>query len=458
MMGSISKTADRLFDRIWLRLRGGEAQQRFLSLSAVIEESATPKVLRFSVLLISLTVTLFLVWSAVAEVNETAKGSGVVLPNSHVRVVQHLEGGIVEDIAVREGEFVEKGRVLLRLSGRGVENELRQATIEQISLGLQAERLRAFIRDEQPNLSVSSEAFASMAAEQQRIFDAMIAAKQTEAEVIQSQLEQRRDVLRILRARRAIIERRARIAEDLHDRRKSLAERGFTSRVDYLDSEDRMHEAWNERSEHLERMGQAQSEVIEFRKRLASLEARLRDEANRELEDIETALKQNQETLGALSDRVNRLTIRAPVKGIVKGLTVSTIGEVIESGEVLMEVVPFDDQLVVEMRITPKDVGQVHQGQHVELKVSSFDFAKHGTVEGVLTSVSATTFEDDKDGEPYYLGRIALDRPYLGDDPNRNNMLPGMTVEAQIVTGSKTILAYLLKPIHKSLSSALSER
>ena len=457
-MRSFYKAADRLADRFWLRLRGGEAQQRFLSLSAVIEESATPKVLRLTVLLVSLTVTLFLVWSAFAEVNETAKGSGVVLPNSHVRVVQHLEGGIVKDIAVREGDVVEKGQVLLRLSGRGVENELRQATIEQISLDLQAERLHAFIQDNEPNLSVSSEAYASMAAEQRRIFEAMIAAKQTEAEVIQSQLEQRQDVLRILRARRVIIERRARIAEDLYNRRKSLTERGYASRVDYLDSEDRMHEAWNDRSELMERIGQTQSEVIEFKKRLASLDARLRDEANRELEDIETARKHNQETLDAMLDRVNRLTMRAPVDGIVKGLTVSTIGEVIDSGEILMEVVPVGDQLIVEMRITPRDVGQVREGQRVELKVSSFDFAKHGTVEGMLTSISATTFENDKDEEAYYLGRITLDRSYLGNDPTRNNMLPGMTVEAQIVTGSKTILAYLLKPIHKSLSSALSER
>lgn len=191
---------------------------------------------------------------------------------------------------------------------------------------------------------------------------------------------------------------------------------------------------------------------------MASLDARLRDEANRELEDIETARKHNQETLDTTLDRVNRLTMRAPVDGIVKGLTVSTIGEVIDSGEILMEVVPVGDQLIVEMRITPRDVGQVREGQRVELKVSSFDFAKHGTVEGILSSVSATTFENDKNEEPYYLGRIALDRSYLGDDPTRNNMLPGMTVEAQIVTGSKTILAYLLKPIHKSLSSALSER
>ena len=449
---------NRLIDNLWLRLRGGEEQLRFLSLAVVMEEAVTPQVLRFVIVLVSLTVASFVVWSAMAEVNETAKGPGVVVPSGYAQVVQHLEGGMIAEIITREGDHVAKGQVLVRLDGHDAKKDLRQATIRQVSLELQAERLRAFISNERLKLSAPSPDFDVLVEKQQRIFAGTMAARDSEAQVLKTQLRKRKDRLSTLSGRRHAVFRRVEIARDMRDRTKNLVDRGLSNYFEFLRNDDRLNQALTEHSELLEEIGQAQFEVTEIENRLDSLDAKYRDDANQELERIETEIDQNKESIAKLTERIKRLEVRSPVSGIVKGLEINTVGEITGPGTVMMEIVPVDEQLIVEMHITPQDVGQVREGQVVQIKVSSFDFARHGTIEGVLQSISPTTFEDESEPAPYYLGRIALRKNHLGNNPALNRILPGMTVEANIVTGSKTILAYLLKPIHTSLSSALSER
>jgi HlyD family secretion protein/adhesin transport system membrane fusion protein len=149
--------------------------------------------------------------------------------------------------------------------------------------------------------------------------------------------------------------------------------------------------------------------------------------------------------------------LTAPVKGIIKGITVHTLGAVVESGEVLMEVVPVDEELIVEAMVLPNDIGNVHEGQKVEIKVSAFDFSRYGSVSGILKNVSASTFQN-KDGNSFYKARISLAQNYVGKDNKHNLILPGMTVQANIITGQKTILQYLLKPIQNATEGAFHER
>ena len=154
---------------------------------------------------------------------------------------------------------------------------------------------------------------------------------------------------------------------------------------------------------------------------------------------------------------MDRLEVKSPVYGLVKGLQVNTIGSIIEPGKTLMEIVPADKNLVIEAKISPKDIGHVQVGDMARIKVSSYDFARYGAVMGKLEFLSATTFLDANQ-QPYYRGRIALKQNFVGKNPEENKILPGMTVEANIITGKKTILSYLLKPIHLSLRQALTER
>ena len=177
-----------------------------------------------------------------------------------------------------------------------------------------------------------------------------------------------------------------------------------------------------------------------------------------ELDVVTAEIAQVRELIHRLEDRVTRLKIIAPVHGFVKDIKVRSEGGVIAPGGILMDIVPIDDELRIETRISTKDVGHVNLGQNVTIKVTSFDFARYGSVNGVLENISATTYIDEKDGTPYYKGIVKLDVPYVGSEPSENRILPGMTVQADILTGNKTLFQYLLKPIYVSLQQSFRER
>jgi len=174
------------------------------------------------------------------------------------------------------------------------------------------------------------------------------------------------------------------------------------------------------------------------------------------LDQVIAQKSENIEVIKKLEEQVDRLQIRAPARGLVKGLTVNTVGAVIQPGEKMMEIVPLGKKLEVQVKISPKDIGHLKIGQPVQVKFSTFDFSRYGAVLGRLDQISATTFSGN-DGERYYQGHVSLGKDHVGNDPG-NIIMPGMTVMADIITGDKTILQYLLKPIHRAMKTAFTER
>ena len=204
-------------------------------------------------------------------------------------------------------------------------------------------------------------------------------------------------------------------------------------------------------------MARARETIAEANLRLNELHNSQREEAFSELGRLGGEIAQTSETLRKLKDRVARLEIHAPSRGYIKGLQFTTIGGVIAPAQVVMELVPTDDVLVAETRISTEDIGHVHLGQPVTVKVSAFDYIRYGSISGELVSISASTFVDE-DGRPYYKGRVALDSDLVGDGARAQPIIPGMTVQADIQTGERTLLQYLLKPVYVSLDQAFSER
>lgn len=204
------------------------------------------------------------------------------------------------------------------------------------------------------------------------------------------------------------------------------------------------------------RISVAGAEQAEFQNRLKSLGASNNNNVNERLDAVLSEKSQNEELIAKLRDRVTRLVIRAPVDGIIKGLAVNTIGGVVRPGETIMEIVPTNKDMIVQVKIPPQHIAHLKPGQDVKVKLSSYDFSRYGLIDGKLEQISASTFSSEG-GDRYYQGRIRLQKQYVGK--NRNNVItPGMTVMAEIITGEKTILQYLLKPIHNSLKTAFSER
>ncbi len=202
----------------------------------------------------------------------------------------------------------------------------------------------------------------------------------------------------------------------------------------------------------------ARKALGELDKRIGDLDNNVRQDALNELGAVTGEMAQIQDSMERLRDRVKRLEVVAPVKGFVQNLKAKTMGSVVPAGGVLMEIVPVDDELLVETKISTRDVGHLQAGQKAAVKVASYDFVRFGSIEGELTRISATTYVDEKENTPYYKGWIRLQQPYVGYNPEENRILPGMTVQSDIITGDKTLLEYLLKPIQRSLAQAFRER
>lgn len=434
-------------------------QLRYLSQTALIEETVAPHAIRTTLMIISTIIIILVIWSSLTYVNEIAITEGEVLPSKHIQAIQHLEGGIVSEINVSEGELVEKGQILIRLDGSGLKKDLAGLKAKKLSLQYQSLRLKSFINQTIPSFNEipAEDRNKQMEDEQLKAFESMIKAKESERKVIEEQIGQKKESLKSLEEKYKTLAENIKLVSEERDLKKQLADKGRLSKFNFLDIQKQLNQIQGDINSVESDISQAKNAIEEYQNRLSSLNAKAIDEAYQTLNQVNTDLAQVDEATRKLSDQIYRLDIRSPSYGYIKGLKVKTIGGVIESGKVIIEIVPLESTLVIETKIKPRDVGYIKIGQEVRVKVSSYDFARYGTVKGKLEYVSATTFVNE-DGSRYYLGKVSLEKNYVGKDPARNLIIPGMTVEADIVTGSKTILTYLLKPIHTSIATAFTER
>lgn len=433
-----------------------ERQMRYLSQAIQLEEAVNPHIVRATMNMVSLAILAFLCWAGLTNINEVARAPGEVVPQGYQQTVQHLEGGIVKNIHVREGEVVQQGQILVTMSDASIREDMERAQNKQLVLDMQAERLRAFTEKREPDFSRFENADTIMVSDQTSFFEDMRLAREKETRVIQDQIQQKRQHLESLRVDLQTVQSGLGITEDMYRRRKTLNAKGYASDMQLLQDQKEMNHLQGEIKRLKNQILVARTEIAEFEGRLASLSASQQDEINERLDRILAEKSQNVEVIDKLQERINRMQIRAPSHGLVKGMIVNTAGAIIQPGQTLMEIVPLDKELEVQVKISPKDIGHLGAGQAVQLKFSSFDFSRYGSVKGTLDQISATTFANDS-GERYYQGRILLSQNHVGHNTD-NRIMPGMTVMADVITGEKTILQYLLKPIHVSLKTAFSER
>ncbi|MEZ5814458.1 MAG: HlyD family type I secretion periplasmic adaptor subunit [Alphaproteobacteria bacterium] len=433
-----------------------EKQTRYLSQAIQLEEAVNPHIIRATMVMVSLALLAFIVWASFTNINEIARTPGEVIPHGYQQTVQHLEGGIIKNINVQEGDIVKSGQILVTIDETIIKKDLQRAKSKQLSLEKQAERLRAFIENREPDFTKLNGATESMIADQKLFFESMRNARKEEEDVIRDQITQKKQSIHALKTDLATAESNYKIAQDMHSRRKQLNKKGYASDMQLLDDERNVNQAKGEIARLKNQILVAQSEIKEFKTRLASLSASHRDNANEKLDQILAEKEQNTELIHKLEKRIERLQIRAPTQGMVKGINVNTIGAIIQPGFTIMEIVPLGKRLEVTVKISPQDIGHLKPGQSVQIKFSSFDFSRYGSVKGTLDQISASTFGGEN-GERYYQGRVLLNKNYVGNNPE-NIVMPGMTVMADIITGKKTILQYMLKPIHISLKTAFTER
>lgn len=433
-----------------------KTQSELLPYALQLEEPRNPEIFRLMAFALAFITFSFLVWTSLTPIHEIARAPGEVIPSSYVKIVQHPDGGVIDEILVKEGDFVNKGQLLMRLNGEGLREDLSRAKARQDVLQMQEERMRAFIEGRQPDFTRFGTSDEKTIADQSSFFKTMHEAHANDRSIIQRQIEQKTLMLQSLRSDLSTEVEKYNIEKSLHEKRAALHKKGFYSDARYLQSKQALATLGGDVRQARGRIAETESEIAEYENRLRSLGSRDGDSVNTKLDAVVSELQQNAETIKKLTDKVNRLDIRAAENGYIKGLSVNTIGAVARPAEALLEIVPANEEMVVEVKIQPQYIARLKSGQPVNVRVSSYDFSKEGYIKGRIDTLSPTTFSGDG-GERFYKGRILLDAGHVGKNPE-NKVMPGMTVMAEIITGQKTILQYLLKPVHNALHTAMTEK
>ncbi len=433
------------------------ARARFISQSIQLEESDAPGAVSIGIMTMTFLCVAAVIWAYVTPVNEVAVTTGEVVPSGRNHVVQHLEGGIVKAININDGELVNKGDVLILISPTAPESDLQQVEARHAVLKIQLIRLNSILTGVEPDFSSYKKNYPGLVESEINIYKAQLKSYLAQSDVAQAKIKQREQELRRENSNAKYLKRELNVLQQQVEMRKDLVERGLISRAEYLDRQTNMAETETQYQQTLSNIRVANEAKDEAYAAFDELDSKFNETIKKEIGKVSGELAELDKNLMKFQDRVNRLEITAPVSGVVKGLAVNTIQSVIKPGETIMEIVPAGDVLIVESRVATSDIGHVSIGQPAEVKINSYDPHRFGTVMGKVEQISASTFLDEQHN-PYFQAKIALDKDYVGNLTNKYRIIPGMTVQADIKTGEKSVLDYLLKPIYRGFQNAFQER
>jgi adhesin transport system membrane fusion protein len=416
---------------------------------------------RGSHLILLCTVLFFsaaLTWASMANIDEVTRGEGKVIPSSRVQVVQNLEGGILTEMLVREGDTVAKGQPLLRLDDIRFASSYRETRSKYLALLASAARLKAEAEQQPVNMpDVVTQEDPALAANEIALFRSRAAELASNRNTLEQQEKQTSLEIGEHSARRNKLARSLVLLREELSMSEPLAREGAISDVEILRLKRSVNETRGELEASELAVQRLQSAHEEMKSKITDLEIRFRTEARSDLNNIESELSTMQETLRSQEDRVSRTLVKSPVRGTVKQVMVTTVGGVIQPGMDLVEIVPLDSSLVVEAHVRPSDIAFLRPEQDATVKLTAYDYAIYGGLPAKLEHISADTITDEN-GESSFVIRVRTDRSHLGTDAAPLQIIPGMTAMVDILTGEKTVLDYLLKPVLRARERALRER
>ena len=456
-MSDEQEDVTQLEDATQLGAYGKNDQVYMRSLSAAVVHRS-PRYLNFIVLLITLFVLAAVIWMNWAEIDVVIRGNGKVTPASQVQLVQSLEGGVVSEILVREGQVVEANQSLIKISDIAFSSSFEENRLTYLELLARSSRLKAeaFDIDYVVNDEVSVDA-PRLTQSEQSLYNSNQQQLSETLSILDEQISQQQSSLEEAQSKERQVQRSLELMKKEIKIKLPLKDRGIISEVEFLQLQQREAEMEGELEGVQISIPRLQSVIEEARFKRHKEQLDFRNKAKKELNEVNAEIERIRETQTALKDRVRRTTLRSPVRGIVKRLYANSIGGVVSPGNNIVEIVPQEDSLLIEIEIKPADIASVHIGQLTRLKFSAYDFALHGSLEGEVSFVSADTITNE-DGESFFVVRIKPSRDYLGHETQPLPIKVGMTVEADILTSKKTILEFFLEPVHRGLDKALRER
>ena len=416
----------------------------------------TPRGARILVWISVAAVLVLLLWANFAVLDEVTRGEGKVIPSRQVQILQSLDGGIVSEILVKEGQTVKIGDLMLKVDPTRMVSSLRENRSQYLSLLAKATRLKALAEGSRflPPDEVVSEA-PEIVEQERALYESRRAELDATIGVSRQQATQRSQELISVRAKREQASQSFNLTARELEMTRPLAKSGAISDVELLRLERDVARYRGERDSANSDIPRLESAVAEASRKIQEVELTFRNIARSELSETNAKLNALLEGSSALEDRVKQTEIRSPVNGTIKQLKVNTVGGVVQPGKDLVEVVPSDDALLLEARVLPRDIALLHPGQKALVKFTAYDFATYGGLDATLEHISADTVVDEK-GNAFFLVRVRTLSTSIGSQ--KFPIIPGMVAEVDILTGKKSVLAYLMKPILRAKAKAMTER
>lgn len=419
---------------ILARISGWDANRKLIAISA-------------------LGVALLLVWASLAQVDEITRGMGKVIPSSKTQVVQPSEPATISEILVRNGQVVKKGQILVRLDDAQSSSELGQLQTENSRLTARASRLAT-----EASGDTMGCAEGTLCSEERRLSQVRRATARSRESALASAIEQRRRDLSEGQATVASLESSVRLASDQVNMLEPLAAKGIIPRTELITAQRDLVDTRGRLAAARQGVGRAQAAIGEAQAQFNSARLDFREQALSERSEVNTRIAVNEETIRGAEARQQKNELRAPSDGIVNDVQITTVGGFVNAGEKIMQVVPVGDRLFVEARVRPSDIAFIKVGDPANVKVTAYDFSIFGGIMGKVRQISADSIYDEVEREAYYLVVIETDRAFIERAGKKLPIVPGMICDVEIITGRKSILNYLLKPVAKAFDKALTER
>ena len=401
---------------------------------------------------------IFIIWAAFSEVEETTRGEGKVIPSSHIQVVQNLEGGIISEILVNVGDVVKKGQLLLKIDDTRFSSSFQENRAKYLADLAKAARLNAEATG--TPFKVPEEVMREnpeIGALEQQLYNSRMSEIQSSMSIKRQQANQRNLELRELKAKLTELTRTYALLQQELKMTKPLVAKGAVSDVEILRLEREASQREGEIEALKHEIPRAQSKYEESMMAIREANLNFANKSKTDLTEVQAQIDESSSTSVALKDRLDRTSVRSPVNGTVNRLLVNTVGGVVQPGMDMIEIVPQEGTLLVEAKIKPSDIAFLRPGQQANVKFTAYDYTIYGSLEAVLEHISADSITDDK-GNSFYLVRLRTKKSSLGTADHPLPIIPGMVTTVDILTGKKTILSYILKPVLKAKSSALRER
>ncbi len=398
---------------------------------------------------------LLLIWAAFASIDEVTRGEARVVPTSQLQVVQSVDGGVVTELLVKEGQTVEAGQMLLKIDPTRFVSNMLESRSAQLAMQAKVLRLQALTRGTpfNPPPELTREV-PDVVSQETRLYESRRAEINAQISIAQNQLGQRQQELNEVRARKEQAERGLELmTKELNATRPMIAS-GAVSEVEVFRLEREVARLRGDRDQATAQISRVQSAILEATRKIEEVQLTSRNQMSAELSESMSKLASLSQGGLALEDKVKLADIKSPMRGIVKRLLVNTVGAVVQPGKEVVEVVPLDDALILEVQITPKDIGFLRPGQEATVKFTAYDFSIYGGLKADVIQIGADSVLDEK-GNAFYHIRVRTRKSSLG--PNLP-IIPGMVAQVDILTGKKTILSYLLKPVLRAKANAMTER